>query len=534
MAKRGKEQSEPTDQRPMWMRNHIWQIQPVRDVLVIFAVFGLFWLGYKLSIVTVPILLALALAYLFDPAIRWLTRKGQLTRHTAVSGIIAGAVLLVLVPVTLAVIYGAGHAIETARSITRNVENTEIVRAVAQEIGALEAAKTDEYFVETGEDGQPVYPDYTNDGRTLEIRLSDEDWEGRNLPTDPPRPSTASELENAYGQSNWIFRLYQRSIIDKQIVSTLDREAETRRRRAEQERERAKRDASGNDGESAVGISEAEEAGPSPAAAGAPHRVRQRGVVDAVFDFISGYVQANQEALSARAVGTSVDAASRIVSSITSIGVLSFMAFLTAFFFYFIANAYGPVVDFLKRLLPEKNKEFYLNLATQMDSVISGFVRGRLTIAIIQSVFFTIAYGVVGVPFFFVLGPIVAVLSIIPYLSLVGIPAAIILMFVNASDEGFRGEWWWILAAPTIVYFIGQALDDYVWTPRIQGDKTGMDTPSILFATIAGGALAGFYGVLLAIPVAACLKILVKEIFWPRFKAWSEGKEKDFLPIGRS
>ncbi len=60
-----------------------------------------------------------------------------------------------------------------------------------------------------------------------------------------------------------------------------------------------------------------------------------------------------------------------------------------------------------------------------------------------------------------------------------------------------------------------------------------MDTPTILFASIAGGALMGVYGLLLAIPVAACLKILLRELFWPRFKAWSEGEEKDFLPIGR-
>ena len=53
----------------------------------------------------------------------------------------------------------------------------------------------------------------------------------------------------------------------------------------------------------------------------------------------------------------------------------------------------------------------------------------------------------------------------------------------------------------------------------------------ILFSSIAGGVLAGFYGLLLAIPVAACVKILLNEVFWPRFKKWAEGKEQDFLPI---
>ena len=53
---------------------------------------------------------------------------------------------------------------------------------------------------------------------------------------------------------------------------------------------------------------------------------------------------------------------------------------------------------------------------------------------------------------------------------------------------GFRGEWWWAVFAPIVYYNIGQALDDYVLTPWIQGESTGLDAPAILFASIAGGA----------------------------------------------
>ena len=60
-----------------------------------------------------------------------------------------------------------------------------------------------------------------------------------------------------------------------------------------------------------------------------------------------------------------------------------------------------------------------------------------------------------------------------------------------------------------------------------------MDTPTILFASIAGGSLAGIYGLLVAIPAAACIKILLREVFWPRVRRWAEGKERDFLPLER-
>ena len=111
---------------------------------------------------------------------------------------------------------------------------------------------------------------------------------------------------------------------------------------------------------------------------------------------------------------------------------------------------------------------------------------------------------------------------------------AILLLWLEPSGIAWQAAWWWVIGAPVVVYFIVQSLDDYVWTPIIQGKSTNMDTPSILFASLAGGALAGIYGLLLAIPVAACGKIVIKEIVWPRFEAWKEGRASDPLPIGES
>ena len=96
---------------------------------------------------------------------------------------------------------------------------------------------------------------------------------------------------------------------------------------------------------------------------------------------------------------------------------------------------------------------------------------------------------------------------------------------------GGGGAWWWIIGAPALIHGAGQILDDYILTPRIQGQSTGMDTPTILFASLAGAVLAGFYGVLLAIPVAACVKIALQRLFWPRFKAWAAGRASDPLPL---
>jgi len=130
-----------------------------------------------------------------------------------------------------------------------------------------------------------------------------------------------------------------------------------------------------------------------------------------------------------------------------------------------------------------------------------------------------------------VLGPIVGAFAIVPFMTILAIPLAIILMALEPSGVAWQQSWAWIVGAPFGMYVVERTLDDYILTPIIQGKHTEMAIPAILFASLAGGVLAGVYGLLIAIPVAACLNILLKEVFWPRFSQWAQGRRQDFLPI---
>lgn len=407
--------SDPKDQsRGDWQKLHLWQIQPVRDVLVLASILAILWLGYILSIVTVPILLALTLAYLFEPLVQRLLRVRWISRQGAASGIIAVCAVAVVLPVTLGVGFAAFQGVTFTRKLVGNVKSV----------------------VEYGS---------------------------------APSEEALAQMPNDF----WRF-----------ACKYYDEHKE---------------------------------------------ELSQSGA----FVRAQTWLEGNTEDIVGQAFKTGFGAVEAIINTVASVGFLLFIGFLTAFFFFFFCTGYGKVLDFWESLLPDKKKGVYVDLAKQMDKVIAGFVRGRLTIAAIQSVFFVIAYWIIGVPAPLLLGPLVGILSIVPYVALIGIPISIVLMGLDASGETWQAMWWWFLIAPTAVYVLGQALDDYLLTPMIQGKSTDMDTPSILFASIAGGALAGIYGLLLAIPVAACSKILLRELFWPKFKAWAKGEEEDFLPIDR-
>ena len=75
---------------------------------------------------------------------------------------------------------------------------------------------------------------------------------------------------------------------------------------------------------------------------------------------------------------------------------------------------------------------------------------------------------------------------------------------------------------PAIVNTVAQCLEDYVLNPIIQGKATALHPVAIMAAIIAGGSLAGLYGMLLAVPIVACLRILGEEVFIPRLREWLE------------
>lgn len=429
--------------RPLidWRRMHLWEIQPVRDLLVIAAILGVVWLGYQIRIVTVPLLLALLLAYLFEPLVRWLGVRRLIGRRWAAVGIIAVFALGVVVPLSIGAGFGIVQGVKAAGILAKNT--TAVQKSLAAPADEALRAKVPE-------------------GAWRNIRdflmLPDERGEG-------PESVGVPGLRAMRSETSEDMRLLVRRVVDY---------------------------ASEHAGELA-----------------------QWG---------GGKVLGG----GAQAVGAALD-------TVVSIGTVVFTMFLTAFFFYFFCTGWGKVLEFWEELIPERRKGRTIEIVRQMDRVIAGFVRGRLTICFLLSVYMTLAYWIVGVPAPLILGPVIGLLFIVPYIHAVGVPIAALLMWLNVPEggAGFHTQWWWILGAPLGVYLGAQLLDDWVLSPLIQGKTTDLPIPTILFASLAGGALAGIYGLLIAIPIAACIRILLNEVFWPRFRQWARGERSDFLPIGK-
>ena len=139
-----------------------------------------------------------------------------------------------------------------------------------------------------------------------------------------------------------------------------------------------------------------------------------------------------------------------------------------------------------------------------IDQTLAHYLRGQASVCLILAGGYSLALELVGLEHGLAIGLISGVISFIPYLgAVVGIILAGGLAYVQYGTIEFVG-------VVFVVFLIGQIMEGYILTPRLVGDRIGLNTVWVLFALLAGGKLFGFVGVLLAIPAAAIIGVLCR------------------------
>ena len=156
-------------------------------------------------------------------------------------------------------------------------------------------------------------------------------------------------------------------------------------------------------------------------------------------------------------------------------------------------------------LLPLDHAPVIRRLASEIDATLAGFIRGMGTVCLILGTYYAIALMLVGLQFGLVVGFVAGLLTFIPYVgALVGGALAIGLALFQ-----FWGEWHWI-AAVAIIFVIGQVAEGNELTPKLVGNSVGLHPVWLILSLSVFGALFGFVGMLVAVPMAAALGVLVR------------------------
>lgn len=185
------------------------------------------------------------------------------------------------------------------------------------------------------------------------------------------------------------------------------------------------------------------------------------------------------------------------------VDILSLMVVTPVVAFYLLRD-WDLIITTVDGWLPRESRETIHQQVRAIDRTLSGFARGQATLCVILGSIYGVGLSIVGLDFGLLVGLGAGMIAFIPYFGTgVGLATA----FGLALMQGFQLPG---LIAVGAVFATGQALDSFLITPRLVGDKVGLHPVWVIFALLAAGSLFGFTGVLLGVPVAAVIGVLVR------------------------
>lgn len=190
---------------------------------------------------------------------------------------------------------------------------------------------------------------------------------------------------------------------------------------------------------------------------------------------------------------------------------------------YFMIKEWPHITTSFTEIWPRPSAARMQTILAEIDTRISGFVRGQLIVCLILATYYTIALWMVGIQNSLLIGLLGGLLSLVPFVGSIFVLGATALMgLFQIPDQGVGPLMWGIGAV-----VLGQLTEANFITPKIVGDRVGLHPLWIIFALMVGGHLVGFLGLLLAVPTAAALSVLIQHGFlWYKNSRYYTGTGK--------
>lgn len=181
-----------------------------------------------------------------------------------------------------------------------------------------------------------------------------------------------------------------------------------------------------------------------------------------------------------------------------------FIALLTPVLTFYLLKDVVIIKRTIANLMPGKHRRKLLAWLSKIDATLGSWIRGQLLIASVVGILSTIGLSIIGLDFAILLGVLAGMLDVIPYFGplIGGIPPVIVGLLVSPA-MGIKA---------LAVIIVVQQIESNLITPQILGHSLGLHPLLVIFALLLGGELAGFLGIVLAVPTAAIIKATLEHI----------------------
>jgi len=198
---------------------------------------------------------------------------------------------------------------------------------------------------------------------------------------------------------------------------------------------------------------------------------------------------------------------------------------------FYLLRAWPAVRSGLPRLIPRAYRQELLSLGAAIDRVVGAYIRGQLLLVGIMAVAIFIALSILQVQYALIVALISGVLEVVPFFGPIVAGAVAVSIALVQPTTPFGWSNLTLALAVVVAYTVLRQIEDQLVVPNLVGPIVDLHPLLVLFALFAGGRLAGFTGLVVAVPTASALKIIIRYLY---AKVWDEHPSEDTVPITAS
>lgn len=186
--------------------------------------------------------------------------------------------------------------------------------------------------------------------------------------------------------------------------------------------------------------------------------------------------------------------------------------------FYFLLG-WDARLQQWRHSLPKPYAHKIMQIVRDCDLALMSFVKGQLLVMVLLGIVYAVQLQLIGLELGLIIGLVAGLASFVPYLGFgLGFVAAIIAGLFQFGVD------WLHLGLIVAAFLVGQAVEGYILQPLLLGDKIGLSPLWVIFAVLAGAALLGFVGMLIALPVSAIINVLFRHLYTAYLQSnWYQG-----------
>lgn len=187
------------------------------------------------------------------------------------------------------------------------------------------------------------------------------------------------------------------------------------------------------------------------------------------------------------------------------LGWLFIVVLVPVLLFYLLLD-WHKVIARIADCVPRRYIARTIAMAEEVDTLLAQYLRGQLLVMLVLALYYSVSLMIAGFDVALPVGILTGVLVFIPYLGFgLGLVLALIAAVLQFAD-------WSGVLAVAVIYGAGQVIEGFFLTPRLVGERIGLNPLAVIFALLAFGQLFGFVGVLLALPASAVLMVAFKHL----------------------